>query len=284
MILDGHIHINKIGADGAAFAGRLKKAGVAGGIVLSLPPPAFPAVAPSAKPLARLDDLLRLCASAENLHPFYWIDPLEADAAEQAALAAEKGAAGFKVICDRFFPGDRRALKVFRAIASAGKPILFHSGILWDGKPSSRYNRPAEFEALMDVKGLRFALAHIGWPWCDELIAVYGKLLTAKTRAPGGGGEMFVDITPGTPPIYRRDALTKLFGAGYDVGDHVIFGTDGSANAYDAAWTRQWVARDRAIYARLGLGRKTVAAVFGGNLQRFLGLAADGNSNNAARP
>lgn len=28
---------------------------------------------------------------------------------------------------------------------------------------------------------------------------------------------MFLDLTPGTPEIYRRDLLTKLFTIGYDV-------------------------------------------------------------------
>ena len=63
-------------------------------------------------------------------------------------------------------------MEVFRTISQADRPILFHSGILWDGKPSGPYNHPAGFESLLEVDGLRFCLAHISWPWCDELIAV----------------------------------------------------------------------------------------------------------------
>ena len=36
---------------------------------------------------------------------------------------------------------------------------------------------------------------------------------------------MFIDTTPGTPELYRREVLTKLFKI-YDVKDRVLFGTD----------------------------------------------------------
>jgi hypothetical protein len=103
--------------------------------------------------------------------------------------------------------------------------MLFHSGILYDGRDTSRYNRPAEFECLLDVPGLRFAMAHISWPWCDEMIALYGKFQAAHgSRA--DVPELFIDTTPGTPAIYRRDALTKVFTVGFDVKHNVLFGSD----------------------------------------------------------
>ena len=101
-------------------------------------------------------------------------------------------------------------------------------------KPSSPFNRPAEFEALLAVKGLTFCLAHIGWPWCDEMIAVYGNSST-RTLKHADAGEMFIDLTPGTPPIYRKEALTKLFTVGYDIEDNVIFGTDCTADDYNVS-------------------------------------------------
>ena len=74
---------------------------------------------------------------------------------------------------------------------------------MWDGKPSGPYNRPVGFESLLEVQGLRFCMAHVSWPWCDELVAVYGKVLNGYTNRRDLTVEMFVDITPGTPPIYR---------------------------------------------------------------------------------
>jgi predicted TIM-barrel fold metal-dependent hydrolase len=275
VILDGHIHIHPTeGArDQAGFAARIEAAGVQGGVLLSIAPPNVTPDAPNLSADARLDDLLAWCEAGPNLYPFYWIDPIEDDAIEQVDAAIARGVAGFKVICDRYPPGDPRAMATYAAIANAGRPILFHSGILWDGKPSSPYNRPAGFEALLEVDGLRFCLAHIGWPWCDELIAVYGKFLNAYTRRPDLSVEMYIDITPGTPPIYRRDALTKLFTVGYDVANNVIFGSDLTAHNYRVQWVREWIDRDGEIYRDLGLGQEVLDGIYGQNLKRFLGLS-----------
>ena len=38
----------------------------------------------------------------------------------------------------------------------------------------------------------------------------------------------------------RRDALAKLFTVGYDVADNVMFGSDSSANGYNAKWVKTW--------------------------------------------
>ena len=294
MILDGHMHIRDSTENREVFLRRLGEAGIDGGIVISLPPPAFFGVAYSSPPLERVDNVLFWCDPLENLYPFYWIDPLEDSAADQVAMAIDKGVMGFKVICDRHYPGDKKAMEIFRAIAESNRPILFHSGVLGDRKPSARYNRPSEFEVLLMVKGLRFSLAHISWPWCDELIAVYGKFLHACTRDPGWGDrelyssvEMFIDMSPGTPPIYRRDALTKLFTVGYDVENNmiygsgffdvennIIFGSDCFVNEYDVEWAQQWIRRDNKIFQGLGLGKNVLDKIYAENLKRFVGLSS----------
>jgi predicted TIM-barrel fold metal-dependent hydrolase len=125
----------------------------------------------------------------------------------------------------------------------------------------------------LEVEGLRFCLAHISWPWCDELVAVYGKFLNAYTSRPDLTVEMFVDITPGTPPIYRRDALAKLFCSGYDVEHNVLFGSDCDANDYNVAWVQEWMERDQGIFRELGLAQESIDGVYGVNLKRFLGLS-----------
>lgn len=284
-ILDGHIHLRGGEPAPEAYLVEMAAAGVSGGALISLPPAAFSRTAdeetlPSS---ARLRHLLDWCAPGKNLYPLFWVDPLEPDALEQVAMAVDAGVAGFKVICNHFSPGHPTALGVFRAIAAAGKPVLFHSGILWDGKPSSEYCRPAGFEALLAVPGLRFTLAHIGWPWCDEMIAVYGKFLNALGHGQSGV-EMFIDITPGTPPIYRRRALTDLFQTGYDVADNVIFGSDCAAPGYNASWTEEWLRRDEEILTDLGVEQDMLDKVRAGNLRRFLGLSGERVERNIPRP
>lgn len=278
MIFDGHVHVAKTDTpaqDQAAFADQLNLAGITGGLLISLPPASFTGPEDSAANPARLDDVLSWCRPQPDLYPFYWIDPLEEDAPRQVHQAVDAGILGFKVICDRFSPSHPQALNLFHTIAQHARPILFHSGILWDGKASSVYNRPAGFEALLDIPKLKFALAHISWPWCDELIAVYGKFLHAHTQDPQSAVEMFIDTSPGTPAIYRRDALTKLFTVGYDVQNNVIFGSDGFTTNYNSQWAREWIQRDQEIFADLHLEPQTLNAVYAENLKRFVGKSKE---------
>lgn len=272
MVLDGHIHIFEGQPDPLGLARRLGEVGIDGSVLTSMAPSSFLFVQPHSA-VERLENLFAWCGTDGRFFPFFWIDPLEDDALDQVRLAVRRGVRGFKAIHNRCFPGDERALAVYRAIAAAGKPILFHSGILWDGQATSKYNRPAEFEALLEVPRLRFALAHISWPWTDECIAVYGKFLSARQLRQGLDVEMFIDLTPGTPVGYRREVLTRLFTTGYDVGNNVLFGSDSHAADASFQWARQWIDRDRSIYADLGLDAATIDGIFGGNLRRFVGLA-----------
>ena len=251
--------------DRSSFLMNLKKAGVDGGIIISLPPVSFSQKASSFE--KRLDNLFFWTGSIPNLYPFYWIDPMEDNALKQVETAVERGIKGFKIICDSYYVYDKRVLKTVRAAARLNKPVLFHSGILWDGKNSSKYNHPVSFEALLEISGLKFSLAHIAWPWCDELIAVYGKFQDARKW--DSSAEMFIDITPGTPPVYRREVLTKLFTAGYNVKDNIIFGSDCTTGEYDFKWTKKWLSLDGDIFRELNTPQETFDRIYNKNLKRF---------------
>jgi len=274
MMLDGHIHITDGDVDSPDFIRRLESSGFSGGLIISRPPASFPELGEYQPFSERLSSLIELTGVSEDLFPVFWIDPLEDDAMQQIEIAVETGVMGFKVICNNYYPSNKRAMDVFRAIAEKQKPVLFHSGILWDGRPTSKYNRPVGFEALLEINGLRFSLAHVSWPWYDELIAVYGKFQNAFTRNPTLSCEMFIDLTPGTPSIYRRDVLTRLLTVGYDIENNLVFGTDCFANDYNIQWAGQWIERDNKIYNELGIAREVTDAIYGKNLMRFLGLAS----------
>ncbi len=280
--LDGHVHVPDLAAPlPDRLAAGLAEAGFDGAVLISAPPPCFFVDGTAAQAAAgtgadRLANVLAWTRGRPALHPFLWIDPVADGAAEEVARAARAGIAGFKAICSRHEPGDPRAMPVYEAVAASGRPLLFHSGILWDGQPSSEHNRPAAFEALLPVKGLRFALAHASWPWVDECLAVFGKFLNARTARPDGAAEMFLDVTPGTPRIYREALYRKLLGIGYDLGGSLLFGSDGDAADYGAAWTREWAERDEALVRALAPqdADALVADLFGGALLRFLDPAA----------
>lgn len=149
-------------------------------------------------------------AKTPGFLPFFWLDPTESDAEKQVEAAVSAGVRGFKIIPNHFKVGD--VLEILKEIACHKIPVLFHSGILFDHYESGQFTRPLAFECLINVPGLTFALAHVGWPWCDEYIAVYGKLRAAQSNVLHGLGlRMFAELTPGTPVVYRKEVLRKLY-------------------------------------------------------------------------
>ena len=110
---------------------------------------------------------------------------------------------------DYLIVGENPGGTKYRRAQELGVPILFHSGILWSWGDTSRFCRPCEFEVLMEYPRVRFALAHISWPWTDECLAVVGKISHMRRARGYEGPQAFVDLTPGTPPVYREEALRR---------------------------------------------------------------------------
>jgi predicted TIM-barrel fold metal-dependent hydrolase len=104
------------------------------------------------------------------------------------------------------------------------------------------------------------------------LIALYGKFLNALALNPQNSAEMFIDTTPGTPVIYRKEVLEKLYKVGYDLENNIMFGSDSYADDYNCQWVKEWVARDKEILSGLGLSGEQIGKYFGGNVRRFLGI------------
>lgn len=274
MLYDSHIHI--VGGLPAkeAFAQQLTEAGVDGGILFSYPPDSFSGAFQTFIGRDRLADLMEwasnksVAAAGKKLYPFYWIDPLEEDAAGQIDRAVEAGVAGFKCICSYFNPGDDCAMRIWERIAQYGKPLKFHSGILYSGGASSQYNRPMLFEPLFDIPHLRFSISHVSWPWCDECLAVYGKW---KSNQACGltTAELYIDTTPGTPAIYREEVLYKIYHIGYDIENNVTFGTDLRSD-YNIEAAKRMIQHDKEILDRLGVSQQTQEKYFADNTVRFV--------------
>lgn len=266
-IFDLHIHRDEDNDKPAKFISQLEEAGVYGAAVFSRRP-----ALGGASSEERLRDILAFCKDYPGrLFPVLWIHPREDGASDLAKDAAARGIAGFKMICTDYFVSEPMCLELLRTIAGFGKPVCFHSGILWDKNVSAQYNRPINWECLLTVPNLRFSLAHCSWPWYDECIALYGKFQNAYDARPGAA-EMFFDLTPGTPVPYRRDLLTKLHTVGYDVAHNIMFGTDCRTN-YRAQWSKQWQDIDNAIYDDLKLGKDTRQKIYQDNFLRFFGVS-----------
>ena len=280
-IYDVHVHSNGL-LDGQRTLERMARAGVCGGSVFSLHPGCFTALgAHDLDGRARLNMVLESCKGCEGrLFPVLWIHPDEEGLPALIAEAAERGIGAFKCICNDFYIGDEKGVRMLEAVAKTGKPIFFHSGILWDDSPSSKYNRPLNWEELLNrkegtidrIRGLRFSLGHCSWPWYDECIALYGKFLANFRAHPEDDLQMFFDLTPGTPASYRFDLLRKLLNCGYDVEHNILWGTDCFAEDYNDEWARTWLGTDNAIMDALNVPSWIRENIFSKNAERFYGL------------
>lgn len=268
-IFDAHIHARKEKPNPEYMLSQMEKAGIYGGCVFSTRPLEYNPVEGLAFE-ERVNEVLEWSKGYEDrIFPILWIHPYEENIIEKVNIAVERGICGFKIICGDFYIYEEQCIKVLTEIARLDKPVFFHSGICWDGKVSSKYNRPLNWESLLLIKGLRFSMGHCSWPWVDECIAMYGKFLNALLQ--NETAEMFFDLTPGTPEIYREELLTKLYTIGYDVGDNIMYGTDSTADVYNTQWPSKWLGIDGKIMDKLGVSKENREKLYYKNLLRFLG-------------
>ena len=269
MRLDMHVH-HDVGPHSAQeLLEKMNAAGIDGGVIISQAPRGPLATKEGGK--TRLKNVLDYTKGCSTLYPFYWVDPTDEDAIEQVDRAVEAGIAGFKTICTHFYPNDERAIPVYHHIAELGKPYLFHSGILYDGaNASGDFNRPCNFEVLFSIPRLRFAMAHISWPWCAECTALFGKYNSYLQRnGSENAPDFFIDVTPGTPRLYREEALTRFLDM-QGALTHVTWGTDNRTQPYNDVYSRQIQRRDDAICQDFGLGEDFLDDLYYKNSMRFL--------------
>ena len=271
-IFDAHIHCEPGIATPKTCIERMQKIGICGGGILSPEPENFRRGTGYSYEV-RMDTLSAWTDGyQERLFPILWIHPFEENAISKARDAVSRGVVAFKMICEDYYVYDDTCMELLHEIARLEKPVMFHSGILWDGYDSSKYNRPLNWEALITIPKLRFSLAHCAYPWYDECIAMYGKFLNAYATNPDTSAELFLDLTPGTPAIYRKDLIYKLLHAGYDTPHNILFGTDCTINDYHTDWAETWIHRDSAIFHEAGASSRLLELYFKENFMRFLGF------------
>jgi predicted TIM-barrel fold metal-dependent hydrolase len=207
MIIDAHVHCSGTETT-AGCLDAMDAAGIDMAVLL----------APFLSPGFSLDDRDSLYRANEHLGRlvhghgdrlvgFAVVDPRDPEAPAMLRQAVEQhGLRGVKMVPTGWYPEDDAVQGVFREMHALQLPVLFHSGIFIDGR-SGRFCRPAFFEALRDYPGLRICLAHLGWPWTDEAIAVG---LIDLINGVGMDEVMFrFDISFGPPPPYRLEALGR---------------------------------------------------------------------------
>lgn len=270
MKIDAHVHMMGEENDSKELIERLHQAEIDKAVIFSQAPDGM--LGKSGTNEERLEKLMKYTANQEDLIPFYFIDPTESDAIEQLKKARESGVQGYKIICNHFYPSDSRAMEVYAWCAENSMPLMFHSGILYDGiNVSGKYNRPCEFEPLLQIENFRFSIAHLSWPWVDECIAVYGKFNAyLENNKNGKAAKMYLDITPGTPPTFRENALRHVYGNGFQVEDTVFWGSDNHAASYNSEYARKTIDRDNEIFEKLSVSKEQQDKIFAENFMKFL--------------
>ena len=270
-IFDSHVHAMWDDADKAgSFLDTLDEAGYEGGIVFS-PICEWHEKGASAQSQKESIDFIAEFASADRdrIIPFAHIVPQVKGAPDAVRRAKDKGCVGLKMLTNHWYPYDEEiAFPVYEAAQEAELPILFHSGILFAFEDSSRFARPVYFEALMHFPKVRFALAHISWPWTDECIATWGRM-NARARREGLAHQMYIDCTPGTPRFYRSEAMSRA--TRYCSCDWLVYGTDARVSITPDE-LRTHLGWDTEILGdELGLGEPEQEKYFALNLLRFVG-------------
>ena len=277
---DAHTHVYPGEPDPDKVVKSFAEAGLTGGLVFSRCPNTWQVPgAPLLTPEEAMGNVIAWCSGSPSIYPFYWIDPGADNAVDLVDMAVEKGIYGFKVIRNNGMPCDGPALECYRRMAHWGRPVTFHSGILYDGVPSSEFFRPLAFEPLLRVPRLRFCLAHVSWPWCDECLALFGKMSDAAWMNRGEGEErssetarMFIDTTPGAHGIWRRDALMHIYQTHFRKGmfGRLMFGIDNSVHDYVVSYSRKYQDFDDALFREWNVTEKEIDSYYRGGLQNFL--------------
>ena len=270
MIIDAHLHCTGRETTGDVLR-TLDGAGIDVGVLL----------APFLGDGYSIDDpdsLRRANAHLARLvehHPdrlvgFAVVDPRDARAADDLRHAVETGGLrGVKMVPTGWHADEPRVQPVFAVASELKLPVLFHSGIFIDGR-SGRFCRPASFEVMRDHPGARVALAHVGWPWTDEAIAV--ALIDRIHGVPEDRCAFRLDISFGPPPPYRREVLARALDA---IGAGLLqFGSDCffPCSAEHVRERMDWVTE---LFEWLSLDAATRERIWSGTAAAWLGIGTE---------
>lgn len=163
-------------------------------------------------------------------------------------------------IFQKFFPNDKSVYPLYDKCVELGIPILFHGGFELVGAGQKggegvrlKYARPMFFDDVAaDFPELKICIAHPGWPWIDEQIAVVMHK-----------GNVFMDLS-GVRPKYFGNMQSLMTYLKVEIfNSKVMFGTD-YPFVNPSTWLREFV--------ELKLKPEIEKKILGENARKFLGL------------
>jgi predicted TIM-barrel fold metal-dependent hydrolase len=206
---------------------------------------------------------------ADRLFGLAIVNPALPGAADELRHAVETlGLRGAKMVPSGWYPESDVVQPTFAVASELKLPLLFHSGVFIDGR-ASRFCRPIGFEPLRDHPGARVTLAHLGWPWTDEAIAL--GLIDRIHGVPEDECAFRFDLSFGPPPPYRHDVLAKALEV---LGPGLLqFGSDCflPCPGHEIAERRGWL---RDLLAEFDLDAATLERIWSGTAAAWLGIDA----------
>jgi len=146
------------------------------------------------------------------------LDPFAPDADSALAMADEDeafcGVTLSPAACG-FHPADSRVWNVYDRCCQRGLVVMVHQGVGLSAATRIEFARPHLWdEVLREYPQLPVIIAHMGYPWLDETIALLGKHPNVYADAAGLIRR----------PWYAYNALVRAYQFG--VADKLLFGSD----------------------------------------------------------
>ena len=256
-IVDSHVHVHAPG-DPAELLRHMDANGVERLLIISEPERVSPRQ--TLENFRKTEKMFR--AAPGRLSGLAWINPTIPNAAGLAECAlTEMGYCGIKIIPDHWFAYEPRLEPFWEKMNALKASILFHTGILYGFDDGSRFCHPEYLEKLQHYPNIRFSMAHVSWPWCEECLAVMGRMQAAVNWV-HAQWQSYIDLTPGTPKHIRKQAIANAVSFCGGV-DHILWGTD-STTGTDLSHQKDVLAMDRQIFAEIGLDEKQQERIFSG--------------------
>lgn len=122
------------------------------------------------------DQIAELCSISDRFVGFASVDPHQESAPDDLSRAIQDlGLRGLKLHTgiQKFQADDRKCYPIYERAASLKVPILFHSGMSWEPQSRLKFGHPLTFEDVAaDFPTLNIVLAHLGWPWVTDAVAM----------------------------------------------------------------------------------------------------------------
>ncbi len=148
------------------------------------------------------------------------------------------------------YPNDKLMYPLYEKALELEIPVIIHTGQLFDPGTKIKYNNPIFIDDVaVDFPSLKLIVAHFGWPWMEEAIAVVQR-----------NPNVCFDISGWAPRYLPKLLIDYMDGP---LSDKALFGTDFPLISFERAVSELRV---------LPLKESTKEKVFGGNAKRLLNL------------